>query len=214
MKKWTALGFEEKIAKRIIAYRYKGGKFKKKEDLLKIYGINQKLVKAYFDYIIIPPESKKESRHVSVKEAIEKVVAKSTVVKQNLNLSDTSQLKTVRGIGPVLSSRIVKYREALGGFVRSDQLKEVYGLNHKTYQEVLLHFEVVPDVVEKININQDSVQILARHPYISYKISRAILKYRAQHGDYHSVEQLKKIHTISDSLYQKIVPYLTISSAE
>lgn len=214
MKKWIELGFEKKIADRIANYRYKGGKFRKKEDLLKIYGINQKLVKAYFDYIIISPEPKKERSNISVKEAVEKVVAKDRIVKEDLNLSHANQLKNVRGIGPVLSSRIIKYREALGGFVHHEQLKEVYGIDHKTYLEILRHFDIVSKTVEKININQDTIKVIARHPYISYKTSRAIIKYRVQHGDYQSIDQIKKIHTISDSLYYKIAPYLTINPTE
>ena len=47
------LGFKEKIAERIENYRNKGGKFYKKEDLLKIYGINDFRVKELWDYIKI-----------------------------------------------------------------------------------------------------------------------------------------------------------------
>lgn len=214
-KKWVALGFKEKIADNILKYRAKGGSFKKKEDLLKIYGINQKLVVAYYDYMIIPePDPKPKSTTPSIKDVVEKIVAEKESAKFDLNLADSSQLQLVRGIGPVLSGRIIKYRDLLGGFTTTDQLKEVYGLSDEVYQRMLSHFGVIIIKVEKININQDSISLLSKHPYLNYKISRAIVKYRAQHGDFQSVEDLKKIHTMSDSLFQRIAPYLKAEPME
>lgn len=214
-EKWVTLGFKEKIAARIINYRKKGGSFKKKEDLLKIYGINQKLVAAYFDYIVIlQPAPKPKKTTPSLKEVVEKMVVEKETVKFDLNLADSAQLQIVKGIGPVLSGRIIKYREMLGGFTSTDQLKEVYGIEEEVYQRSLSHFGILIPSARKININQDSITHLSRHPYLSYKTSRAIVKYRAQHGDYQSLEDLKKIHTISDSLFQRIAPYLRLDTTE
>ncbi|WP_422361161.1 ComEA family DNA-binding protein [Reichenbachiella sp.] len=210
-EKLVELGFKKKIADRIINYRSKGGSFKEKEDLLKIYGINQKLVTAYYDYIIIPkPEAKPKSTSPKFKQVIEKMVIEKENVKFDLNLADTSQFQIVRGIGPVLSVRIVKYREMLGGFTHTAQLREVYGIEEEVYQRMLSHFDVLIPSAKKININQDSISFLAKHPYLNYKTSRAIIKYRAQHGDYQSVADLKNIHSISDSLFQRIAPYLKV----
>ena len=56
-----------------------------------------------------------------------------------INNADTTELKKLRGIGSVLSKRIVKYRKMLGGFKDVEQLKKVYGLSEETYQEILPH---------------------------------------------------------------------------
>ncbi|MEP2026293.1 MAG: helix-hairpin-helix domain-containing protein [Reichenbachiella sp.] len=214
-EKWVTLGFKKKTAQNIIKYRNKGGSFKKKEDLLKIYGINQKLVTAYFEYIIIPkPMPKPKSTAPALKKVIEKMVVEKEAAKFDLNLADSAQLQIVRGIGPVLSGRIIKYRELLGGYTSTTQLKEVYGLEEEVYQRMLSHFDILISSAKKININEDSINFLSKHPYLNYKTSRAIVKYRAQHGDYQSVEELKKIYTISDSLYRRIAPYLTIEKTE
>lgn len=205
--KWVALGFKKNIAKRIIKYRASGGSFNKREDLLKIYGINKKLATAYFDYMIIPQPAPKPKTS-TLKETVEKMVIEKETAKFDLNLADSSQLQIVRGIGPILSSRIIKYREMLGGFTSAEQLREVYGIKEEVYQRALSHFGVLVSSARKININEDSINVLAKHPYLSFKVSRAIVKYRAQHGDYSSVEELKKIHIISDSVYHKIIPYL------
>lgn len=214
-EKWVALGFKKKTADNIQKYRAAGGAFNKKEDLLKIYGINKKLVTAYFDYMIIPPpEPKPKGGAPKIKKAIEKMVAEKEAVKFDLNLADSTQLQLVRGIGPVLSGRIIKYRDLLGGYTSTEQLKEVYGLDDEVYQRVLSQFGILVTQVQKININQDSIKYLAAHPYLNYKMSRAIVKYRTQHGDYQGVEDLKKIHTMSDSLFQKIAPYLKAEPVE
>ena len=183
--------------------------------MLKIYGINEKLVTAYYDYIIIPKvEAKPKSTSPKLKQVIEQLVIEKENVKFDLNLADTAQFQIVKGIGPVLSARIVRYREMLGGFTHAQQLREVYGIEEEVYQRMLGHFDVLIPSIKKININQDSISFLAKHPYLSYKTSRAIIKYRAQHGDYQSVNDLKKIYSISDSLFQRIVPYLKIESTE
>ncbi|MBR2261187.1 MAG: helix-hairpin-helix domain-containing protein [Paludibacteraceae bacterium] len=60
-------------------------------------------------------------------------------VRVELNSADTTELKRLRGIGSVLSARIVKYRNKLGGFSSVEDLKNVYGLSDETYQSILPH---------------------------------------------------------------------------
>lgn len=212
---WVALGFKEKIAKRIINYTKKGGHFKNEKDLLKIYGINQNLVAEYKDYIIWPTPKKKKIRKPSLTKApYELPVPEKNRVKIDLNQADSLQLQSVRGIGRVLSARIIKYREALGGFYSTDQLKEVYGIKDDVYKRTLKYFKLRNRLVKTISINQDSIKTLAKHPYLSFSVSRAIIKYRLQHGDYQSIDELKKIYLINDSLFQKIAPYLDAASPE
>jgi len=55
--------------------------------------------------------------------------ADKVVVKQDLNLAKADDLLPIYGIGPVLSQRIIKYRDALGGFKQESQLYKVYGLD-------------------------------------------------------------------------------------
>ena len=45
-----------------------------------------------------------------------------------INAADTTGFKSLKGIGSYYSSKIVKYRKALGGFTSVEQLKEVYGI--------------------------------------------------------------------------------------
>jgi DNA uptake protein ComE-like DNA-binding protein len=47
----------------------------------------------------------------------------------NLNTASASDLLPIHGIGPVLSKRIIKYRDAIGGYTHKHQLYKVYGLD-------------------------------------------------------------------------------------
>ncbi len=58
---------------------------------------------------------------------------KRNPVALSLNGADSAALEQLPGIGPVLASRIVRYREKLGGFYNVAQLREVYGISDSLY---------------------------------------------------------------------------------
>lgn len=60
-------------------------------------------------------------------------------VRVYVNIADTTELKRLRGIGSILSARIVKYRDKIGGFKSLDQLQKIYGLSEETYRSILPH---------------------------------------------------------------------------
>lgn len=210
---WINLGYPERIAIRIVNYRLKGGRFHKKEDLLKIYGIDSAMVTSHMPFMVFTSQSdRKNTPNLDSKKSRQKrsQAPKPEIVfaKVNLNRGDTSELRKMEGIGKYWSARIVKYRELLGGFTHAEQIREIYGLEESLADQVLQqsYFEELP--LRKISINQDSIKVLSRHPYISYSTAKSIVTYRKQHGDYHEVSELKKIISLSDSVYQRMLPYL------
>lgn len=128
----------------------------------------------------------------------------------NINLSDTSQWKHLKGIGSKRASQVVKYRNLLGGFNNLEQVKEVYSISDSLYNSFSKFLYIKDSSINQININTCSVNQLKRHPYIKWNIANSIVSYRKQHGFYKSLNELLKIHIISDELYIKIVSYLTI----
>jgi competence ComEA-like helix-hairpin-helix protein len=126
-----------------------------------------------------------------------------------LNTADSTQLETLRGIGPALSARIVKYRNRLGGFYKKEQLLDVYGLDSVKFEELKNQVSVDPVTVQKINVNTATFDEMKKHPYLSYKQMNAIIQYRKQHGVYRSVEDLREIAIINEEILRKIEPYLT-----
>ena len=65
--------------------------------------------------------------------------------------------------------------------------------------------------IRKININTASIDELKAHPYIRYNIANPIIAYRNEHGSFSSIEDLKKIMIVTDEVYQKIAPYLSLA---
>jgi competence protein ComEA len=126
----------------------------------------------------------------------------------DLNKCDSAAMEHLPGIGPVLSTRIIKYRKLLGGFASASQLKEVYGLSEETYN--LIAEKVTADSmdVKKININRAEFKDLIRYPYINRYDVQSILKYRELKGKITGMGDLieNKLLTIEKAV--NIRPYL------
>lgn len=199
-----ALGFSKRLTKGLVNYRSKGGEFRIKSDLKKLYGMDSAFYKTLVPYIQLPEKIVYEK-----KTTLYSTERKSTVF--NLNEADTTQFQGVYGIGPVLARRIVKYREGLGGFVHEEQLKEVYGLDsavvNKLFKASFLAEDFIP---RKININTADESVISAHPYFSKKIAKTIVTYRFQHGKFQSVDDLRRIETLDKKVLDRAYPYLTI----
>ena len=68
-------------------------------------------------------------------------------------------------------------RERLGGFVRKEQLLEVYGVNNELYVRIAPYIESGGNV-QQVRVNQLEFKELLRHPYLSYKQVQAIVNLR------------------------------------
>lgn len=217
------LGVPRWLAQRIDNYRQKGGQFRQKEDLMKIYDFPDSLYQALAPYIQIAPASSlsnapknrreepkeykgREKRYPDSPGRAEKVITAF-----DINKADSLELQQISGIGPVLSGRIVKFRDKLGGFSSLRQLYEVWGLDSAVVSRVMesafIEENFTPDT---LRINTASQEELAAHPYIDARQARLIYNYRMQHGPFRSVEDLRKMHILDAGFVQKIAPYILL----
>lgn len=204
----VSLGVGEVLANRIAAYRRKGGVFRVKSDLLKIYGLDSALYHQLYDSIKLPV---RPGWHNGKRTSRLELSNRQHAKKFDINIADTLQLKSVYGIGSRLAARIVKFRESLGGFVKRDQLFEVYGLDSVTVTRLLEICFIAADFVpEKININTASERRLSEHPYISNHLARLLVRYRFQHGDFRDVSDIKKLSEVRIEDADRILPYLKV----
>lgn len=134
----------------------------------------------------------------------------STTWTVDINQADAESFKKLYGIGDVLSKRIVAYRDKLGGFHSIDQLKEVYGIQDSTFQIIRKKIVLKKVHLTKININTSEIETLEKHPYISSTLAKQIYNYRIKVKTFESVEEIKKMYSMNDSIYNKLHPYLTI----
>lgn len=199
-EQWRQLGLTERQIKTLNKYVAKGGKFFKKEDFKKMYCISESEYNVLEPYIQIPDNKKPEVKFES------KFEKKNSRIIE-LNSADTSDLKTLKGIGPSYARRIIKYRTKLGGFINPEQLKEISGLD-TSYYKFADFIKVNRFLVEKININTCSFDQLKNHPYIGYNIAFSLTNYRKIHGNFKSVNDIKNSALVTETIYQKISPYL------
>ncbi|MBL3656436.1 helix-hairpin-helix domain-containing protein [Fulvivirga sediminis] len=214
----SKMGVTAYLARNWIRYIDKGGRFKKKEDLMRLYGMKEEEYDRLAPYLVISeaqnpnaPHSLQVETNANNEEAAHQKspINKYTFEAFDINIADTSALKALKGIGSAYARRIVKYREALGGYVNKEQLKEVYGLGAELIQGLdtacYIDSTYNPD---KININKAFETELIRHPYLNRKQAKAIVNYRYQHGDYNHPDDLFKIKLLDSILIYKLKPYL------
>ena len=129
--------------------------------------------------------------------------------KQDLNSATAEELTRVNGIGEKLATRIVEYRNKLGGYLIDDQLYEVYYLDLEVAQRVLEQFTVIKKpVVKKININEASFKEVLSVIYINYDLTKKIFDYKDEVAEIQSLEELKKIEGFPLEKFNRIALYL------
>ncbi|NVO19258.1 MAG: helix-hairpin-helix domain-containing protein [Bacteroidetes bacterium] len=204
-KEWNALGLKDWQVRIIMNYRLKGGKFRSKEDVGKIYGIKPELYKKLEPFIRIPIDT------ISKQNALQKklpFIPKKLCI--DINSADTTALQELKGIGPAFARRIVKYRDLLGGYYKVEQLLEVYGFDQERYRLIAPDCNVGKGPIRLMNLNTVSTADLRKHPYLNYSLAKAIVDARITRGHYNSIDELKMIPQITDELFEKIHNYLII----
>lgn len=181
-------------------YLKSGGTLKKKTDLLKLYGMDSAIFGELEAYITLPDPA-------PAKVDVTGLVASPHALR-DINLATAEELQAVRGIGPAYSSRIIKYRDMLGGFSSKGQLTEVYGLKREVAQAVWEKFSLdSASCCTRTSLNQIDADSLRKHPYLSWNQANAIVAYRRQHGPFGGWHDLEEIKIIPDSLVRKLKPY-------
>lgn len=105
------------------------------------------------------------------------VFKKEVIEIGDINSVTPDQLTSISGVGSVLSKRIVKFRDALGGFYSLDQLYEVYGLDSVVVKRII-ESSTLEDKVEFLDVNLSGYNDFKSHPYLSWEQASEIIKLR------------------------------------
>src|SRR5690606_29893909 len=127
--------------------------------------------------------------------------------KIDINTADIAAFESLYGIGSKLATRIVNFRDKLGGFCSVEQVGETYGLPDSTFQKIKPQLEVNAALTRQININAAGYEELNNHPYINAKTAFHILKYRKEKGDFSTIEVIRELVQANDQ-FEKIAPYI------
>ena len=178
--------------------------FHKPEDIRKIWGIPEGFYERVKDYIVITSiQSNSQNRFETTHTKPE-----NKVVVININEADTSSFIALPGIGNKLASRIINFRDKLGGFYSVEQVSETYGLPDSSFQKIKGSLQLSGSV-KRLNINTATKDELKTHPYIKWNLANAIVEYRNQHGNFKSLDELKNIALIDEVTFNRIVHYLS-----
>ena len=123
----------------------------------------------------------------------------------DLNALDSTGLVSLPGIGPVFASRILRYREQLGGFASTKQLLEINGL-----PDSLMEWFIITDTIQlrMIEVNKGTVNELRSHPYMNFYQARAIVELRRERGKIKGPEQLSLLEEFTAQDLERLKPYL------
>ena len=211
---WKRLGLRDKTIKTIENYRNKGGRFYNPEDLQRIYGLRDDEYERLKPYIKIASNASKTNEEPVSPKPKEEIQSSKTYTARYLiidvNNADTTAFISLPGIGSKLALRIVTFREKLGGFYSIEQVGETYGLPDSTFQKIKQWLKLDYASVKKININTATIDEMKAHPYIKYNLANPIVAYRNEHGSFSKIEDIKKVMVVTDEIYKKIEPYLSL----
>ncbi len=205
---WLKMGLPERVVRTIKNFEAAGGSFRYKEDLKRIYNLTEEVFYTLEPYIELPSREH-EVFDTVITDKIE-IIEEETPLLIDINTADSLELVKIRGIGPVFSSRIVRYRELLGGYRSVDQLLEVYGMDEEKFHSINEYIIVQDSTVNKININNAEFGDLVRHPYIDRNIANNVIQLRKQHGMFKTIEDIKRSRLIDSELYVLIEPYIKV----
>lgn len=202
------LGLPPWMAKNILRYRAKGGKFRQPEEFKKVYGLTEEQYATLLPFITIDEAfARKDTVRLYTRQEKKDSVANfkypvGTVL--SLNRSDTTELKKIPGIGSGIARMIVGYRAQLGGFFRIEQLEEL-----RLSAEVLRPWlSVGSNETRRINLNKASVERLNAHPYLNFYQAKIIVEYRKKKGKLSSLQQLKLYDEFTPHDFERLAPYV------
>lgn len=215
------LGLKPWQASNMLKYRAKGGRYRKTEDLKRLYGMTDSMYLALLPYVVIDTLAIDRWRD-SVRMAADSVpryVSHKRDTILNLRTADTTELKMIKGIGSYRAKQIIRYREQLGGFVSVEQLREVKALqpllkDSLSTDSLLSHFFIDSVRVVPLKVNSMRIEQLQRHPYLSFEQARAIYELRRRKIHLKHLDQLRTLDCLTEQDIQRLRPYLSFEQKQ
>jgi competence ComEA-like helix-hairpin-helix protein len=224
-------GWPEYPAKNLINYRDKGGSFKVKSDVKKIYGIDEAFYFSIYDYIMLPDEYV-ESNDKDEKD--EKRYSPAPTTTQlfafDPNMVTLQELVSM-GWPKWMATNLIKYRERGGTYRTPESLLNVYGMTDSMYQVYLPYIQIMNISSEvdsnsiaiknartsisetelvKINLNTCNVSDLIKLKGIGQTYAKIIIEYRDKLGGFHSLDQLYDVPFVKAEAIDENLKYLKV----
>jgi len=194
---YREMGFSDRFIQQFFEYRRKHSFVKTRNEFFAIYAFTSEERKLIEPNIILFQSKEYSPTTQRIEDQIQ----------IDVNSADSFEWSRLKGIGPKLSSRIIRHRDALGGFHSKSQLLEIYGIDSALAASMLPHLQNF-GVIRPIGINSISESDLAKHPYCRQSMAKRICAYRKQHGSFHNVNELMNLYGVDSTWFNRISPYL------
>lgn len=215
-------------------YRSHGGRFRKKEDFARLYGLTLKQYRQLEPYITIQPEvmaadvikggqenrSFQNNRNNPSTQNTQKAPQPSSLSPQpspklrfgetvDINTADTAELKKIPGIGSYYAKRIVELRQRRQAFVSPEEL-----LTIRNFPETALTYMTASQKFPEIFVNQWSQKQLADHPLLNYAQARDIIALRRTAGMVKAASDLAALPSLDAATLKRVTPFLRFDTHE
>ena len=174
------LGFSEKQAMAIDNYRKKGGIFRRKSDFSRSFVVADTVYARLEPYIDIPLI--------------------------DLNLADSADFDRLPGIGGYFASRMVEFREKLGGsYSYKEQLMDIYRFDREKFDGLSDLVTVSRESARPYRLWSLPADSLRLHPYIGSYAARGIVLFRENNPRQQwTVEALDAAGVLDEGMAEKL----------
>ena len=197
-EEWLRIGLTDRQVRNIMNYKAKGGKFYSKKDLGKLYTISEEEFAQLEPFVVLPEVSRTGYKSSSKKQEEKageepKPAEKKVIPIVDLNTVDSTTLVELPQIGPYTASRIVEFREKLGGFVNKEQLLDVKGMDEARFAAIQPYINLGAVEIRKVDVNRADFKTLVHHPSLNYEQVKRIFNQREKRGIIKNWEQLETL---------------------
>ncbi len=203
LEELRSTGFSSKVASNILKFIQSGGIIADTNRLMKIYGMDSTQLIRALPYLIFEKPIRSDSNNYAARTSFYK--KQNSIIE--INSANQSELESLDGIGSTLAERIIKFRESLGGFSSTDQLKDCYGITSELFEKIKPQL-ISNGITQTIYINDVDLSTFS-HPYISRKIVKIMKAYKEHHGPFTDETELRKVYPSDTGWCSKILPYIS-----
>ena len=198
-EEWLQMGLTDRQVRSIMNYKAKGGRFYSKSDVEKLYTISEEEYAQLEPFIVLPevargntakPTAKKQESQASDDKPKPE---KKAIPVVDLNTVDSTTLVELPRMGGYMASRIIAFREKLGGFVEVAQLLDVKGLDSTRFAAMRPYLLIGDTETRRIDVNRADFKTLVGHPYLSYEQVKRIFRQRETRGMIKNWAQLEAL---------------------
>ena len=197
-----SVGFSRKQAEVVVKYRDAIGGIDNEQEFRACYVVSEEMADRLLPYVVFSGVKTEKSEPLC---EVENAAAERVV---EINSADKEALIAVDGIGEKSAAEMIKYRELLGGYHSVEQLAELKCVTEENFAKFLSQICCDSCKIKKIDINFAGPKELERHPYVSARTLRRIIKQRQLKGGWSRIEEMTEQNILSGEEAKRLAPYL------